>query len=98
MVKAISQSRIGGKIRVDRFFDWCEDMFHEELDKEKGPFRGYFVRVAPGMAKKAKEGDLDAIADIVCQGGGFAAEIFKALYTVCSLLFIGVVWLFRRRM
>ena len=93
VVKAVSQSRMVGKIRVDRFFDWSEDMYHEELDKEKGPFRGFFVRVAPGMVKKAKEGDVKAIAEIVGQGGGFASEIFKALYAVCKLLFVGVVWL-----
>lgn len=98
VVKAVSQSRMVGKMRVNRFFDWSEDMYHEELDKEKGPFRAFFVRVAPGMVKKAKEVDVEAIAEIVGQGGGFASEIFKALYAVCFLLFVGVVWFSRRRM
>ena len=98
VVKAVSQSRMAIKMPVNRFFDWSEDMYHEELDKEKGPFRGFFVRVAPGMVKKAKEGDVGAIAEIVAQGGGFASEIFKALYSVCLLLSVGVGWLSCRKL
>ena len=98
VVKTVSQSRMVGKIGVDRFFDWSEDMYHEELDKAKGPFRAFFARVASGMVKKAKEGDVGAIAEIVGQGGGFASEIFKALYAVCSLLFVVSFWLFCQMM
>ena len=97
VVKAFSQSRMVGKMPVNRFFDWSEDMYYEELDKEGGPFRAFFARVAPGMVKKAKEGQVGEIAKIVGQGGGFAGEIFKAMYAVCSLLFFRVFGLFGRR-
>ena len=83
VVKAFSQSRIVGKVPVNRFFDWSEDMYYEELDKEGGPFKAFFARVAPGLVKKVKGGDVGQIAKIVGQGGGFAGEIFKAMYAVC---------------
>ena len=92
MVKAFSQSRMVGKVPVNRFFDWSEDMYYEELDKEKGPFRAFFARVAPGLVKKMKGGDMGEIAKIVGQGGGFAGEIFKAMYAVCSFLCVGAFW------
>ncbi len=96
-MKAFSQSRMVGKMPVNQFFDWSEDMYYEELDKEGGPFRGFFARVAPGMVKRANEGEVKEIAKIVGQGGGFAGEIFKALYAVCLLLCVGVFGLFGRR-
>ena len=96
-MKAFSQSRMVGKIPVNRFFDWSEDMYYEELDKEKGPFRAFFARVAPGLVKKAKEGEVGEIAKIVGQGGGFAGEIFRAVHAVCSLLLVGIFGSFSRR-
>ena len=63
-------------------------MYYEELDKEKGPFRAFFARVAPGLVKKVKEEDVGEIAKIVGQGGGFAGEVFKATYAVCLLLLV----------
>ena len=67
-------------------------MYYEELDKEGGPFRGFFASVAPGLVKRAKEGEVKEIAKIVGQGGGFAGEIFRAMYAVCILLFVGISW------
>ena len=51
---------------------------------------GFFARVAPGLVKRAKEGEVKEIAKIVGQGGGFAGEIFRAMYAVCILLFVGI--------
>ena len=41
-----------GKVPVNRFLDWSEDMYYEELDKDRGPLRVFFASMAPGLVKR----------------------------------------------
>ena len=95
VVANFSKSRLLSRVKAAMFFDWAEDMYYEELDHESGPFKNYFERVAPGLLQKGKEqvkagegddGLMDAVLEMVKQGGGYAAELFKAAHAVCYRL------------
>lgn len=64
------------------FFDWAEDMWYEELDHEKGPFKVYFARVAPMLMRGAGPSVVGELRGMVKQGGGFAEEILGAVFQV----------------
>lgn len=73
------------------FFDWSEDMYHDELDHENGAFKNFFARVAPGLLRTRDVEFLREVGRMVRQGGGFAEEIWKATHAVgFSLRFVDV--------
>ena len=89
IVKLFSSSKIQAKVPPSAFFDWAEDMWHEELDHDSGPFKVYLTKVAPTLVKGADEATKKEILRMVNQGGGFAEQLFIAVSTV-SLLCLNV--------
>ena len=85
VVKLFSSSKILAKIPPGSFFDWAEDMYYEELDHEKGPFKVYLSKVAPMLMKAADEATRKDLVRMIKSGGGFAEQLFIAATTVRSL-------------
>lgn len=85
VVKLFSTSKMLAKIPPGSFFDWAEDMYYEELDHEKGPFKVYLSKVAPTLMKAADEATRKDLAHLINNGGGFAEQLFMAATTVGSL-------------
>ncbi|KAK4694868.1 hypothetical protein P7C71_g2776, partial [Lecanoromycetidae sp. Uapishka_2] len=77
-VKTFSGNKMLAKVTSATFFDWAEDMYYEELDKEKGPFVTYFRRVTPMLLQKLDKPTTDEILKVVRSGGGFCTELFKS--------------------
>lgn len=88
VVKLFSGSKILAKITPGTFFDWAEDMYYEELDHKKGPFKAFFARVAPPLMRCVDASVKEDMCRQIKLGGGFAEELFKAACTVCSHLYI----------
>lgn len=88
VVKLFSSSKILGKVPPGTFFDWAEDMYYEELDHDKGPFKLYFSKIAPVLMKGADEATMKDMVRMIKQGGGFAEQLFIAATTVSSLCLI----------
>ena len=85
VVKLVSSSKILAKVPPGAFFDWAEDMYYEELDHDKGPFKEYFSKVAPMLMKEAAKATMKDLIPMVSQGGGFAEQLFIACTTVSSV-------------
>ncbi|CAF9938665.1 MAG: hypothetical protein ALECFALPRED_007814 [Alectoria fallacina] len=85
VVKLFSSSKILGEVAPGVFFDWAEDMYHEELDHDNGPFKVYFSKVAPMLMKGANEATWKDLARMVKQGGGFAQQLFVAAATALDM-------------
>ena len=85
VVKLFSRSEILAKVPPGTFFDWAEDMYHEELDHENGPFKVYLSKVSPMLMKGVDEATRKDLARMIKQGGGFAEQLFVASATVSSL-------------
>lgn len=85
VVKLFSSSKTLSKVPPLTFFDWAEDMYHEELDHEKGPFKVYMSKVAPTLLKGADAATMKELVRMVKHGGGFAEQLFIAAITVSSL-------------
>lgn len=83
IVKLFSSSKILARIPPGTFFDWAEDMYYEELDHEKGPFKIYLSKVAPMLMKAADEATRKDLVKMIKNGGGFAEQLFIAATTVC---------------
>ena len=84
VIKLYSSSKILSKVPALTFFDWAEDMYHEELDHENGPFKVYLSKVAPMLLKSADPASMKELVRMVHQGGGFAGQLFIAATTVRS--------------
>lgn len=82
-VKTFSKYRMLAKVTSATFFDWAEDMYYEELDKERGPFIVYFRRVAPMLLQKLDKATVQELCRVVRSGGGFCVELFKSCFEVC---------------
>lgn len=91
IVKLFSSSKIQAKVPPSAFFDWAEDMWHEELDHDNGPFKVYLTKVAPMLVKGADEATKKEILRMVNQGGGFAEQLFIAVSTV-SFALLERIW------
>ena len=87
IVKIFSSSKLMAKVPPGVFFDWAEDMYYEEIDHEKGPFKVYLAKVAPTLMKGADEATKKALSHMIKQGGGFAEQLFIAATTVSFLCF-----------
>ncbi|KAL6722008.1 hypothetical protein ACLMJK_001113 [Lecanora helva] len=81
IVQMFSKSKTLGKLSPATFFDWAEDMYHEELDHTNGPFKNYFARVAPTLMRNLNPVALSDICRMVNLGGLFAVELFKASHS-----------------
>ena len=82
VVALFSKSKMISKMTPTRYFDWAEDMFYEDIDHENGAFKTYLARVAPSMIKELEEAKMKELFQMVKSGGGFAEELFKAVYEV----------------
>ena len=51
----LSKSSIPSRVPHGSSSDWAEDMYYEELDHEKGPFKVYLSKIAPTLMKAADE-------------------------------------------
>ncbi|CAD6590624.1 MAG: hypothetical protein ASARMPRED_004941 [Alectoria sarmentosa] len=85
VVKLFSSSKILGEVAPGVFFDWAEDMYHEELDHDNGPFKVYFSKVAPMLMKGANEATMKDLVRMIKQGGGFAEQLFIAAATALDM-------------
>ena len=85
-VKCFSVSRMLAKITPATFFDWAEDMYYEELDKECGSFIIYFRRVAPMLLQNCDQATVRDLCNVASIGGKYCGELFSACHTVCTLL------------
>ena len=86
IVELVSNARILAKVAPSVFFDWAEDMWHEELGHDNGPFKGYLAKAAPVFIQDANEATMKELFRIVKQGGGFAEQLFITAITVHSTL------------
>ncbi|KAL9100484.1 MAG: hypothetical protein Q9163_004139 [Psora crenata] len=100
VVQTFQKSKLLTKVDALTFFDWGEDMYYEELDHEKGPFKKYFERVAPTMIKEAMvkggsrgldKGLMTKLLEMVKLGGGYAEELFKAVVIAMGMRSMTVV-------
>lgn len=82
-VKTFCGKRMLSKVTVATFLDWAEDMYYEELDKERGPFVVYFRRVAPSLLQNLDKATINELCRVVRSGGGFCVEMFKCCFEVC---------------
>ena len=85
IVELVSKARIPAKVPPGMFFDWAEDMWHEELDHDDGPFKWYLSKAAPVFIEGADAATMKELLRMVKQGGGFAEQLFIAAITVRSL-------------
>lgn len=85
VVKLFTSSKLMEVMTLSEFFDWAEDMYFEEIDHENGPFKVYFSKVAPALMKKVDEGTKKELSRMIKHGGGFANELFLAVFTVSAL-------------
>lgn len=94
-VKSFSISKMLSKINPATFFDWAEDMYYEELDKENGSFVSYFRRVSPMLLRNCDPDTVKDLCRVASLGGKFCGELFRACYNVCLalLLALGVLLL-----
>lgn len=81
-VRHFSSSKMLAKITAATFFDWAEDMYYEELDRQNGPFATYFRRVAPMLLKSLDKACVNDLCRVVSDGGRFCGELFSAAYAV----------------
>ena len=92
IVKLFSGSRTVSKVTPVEFFDWSEDMWHEELDHENGPFHVYFKQVAPMLLKEVEPAGMKELVRIIKAGGGFAEELFRASLAVSFFFLDDLFW------
>lgn len=82
IMRVVAKDRLVHKVSVAAFFDWAEDMWYEEMDKENGPFARYLQRNAPAMLHNATEKDLKGMIKCIGRGGDYVKELFMAMHKV----------------
>ena len=83
VIKMFSTSKILMKMTPSHFFDWAEDMYHNELDHKEGPFSNCFARVAPMVLAAGISEELVAEIDrVTAQGGGLSVLLFRTALEV----------------
>ena len=83
VVSTVGKTRMMYNVTAGPFFDWAEDMYYEELDHVRGPFKSFFNRKAPYMLATATADEVKSILSSIEQGGEYAKELFLAAHKVC---------------
>ena len=95
VVSTFTKLRLLNRMTPSAFFDWAEDMYYEEMDRQAGPFKKYFVRIATQLLTAERDNAAEygpdvtlakSLEKIIYSGGAFGVEVFTALQKVCSFV------------